>query len=1491
MVINIKTGPNSTGSAGYNANTEYNVSQNRGISGTGQLGTDGSSQGPVTWSPGGSVGVDTGIAQAQEDKINEGVVPAGATPGKTIAEAAAANAGVKPESLAETQEKKLEARAVSPTVKKADDPDPMGGGALKEEGQSANMESNSLEGSDTRISTAMKASKPSSWKPKDVRNESTQRRQAPQRQGRYGKMGQVQKRGPVDYARAVMPSAPTEMPTRYADGMRRSSPTAISWDNGKVNAMFDSPSTVDERDAALIPERYEPDMEMFRDTYGQRFDDNAIDFIGSIDITAGRGESLEDYLSRLSPELEGSQYEGDENFSEVFTRFLEDNYRVQRGDEPIAYADPADVAEGLRKQRETEYKAIEANRNAWGSEMRFAGQRFNEETGLIEYPEEVKMAMQSIANLYGLDWYSDRRDIFNLVRLATGLGADAEGNLWGNKIEDVELSSSKIIDAAYLIAMSQKQHGHPLGLTMANLEVQWFGSDGDAMKAYRWPVGCMPRDLAEKLCDSPDSSLRQYTASEIQDKARELWVNDTFDKLKSNAEATGDTRQLGAIEQMVMSYAEMANGKPEDWGVAEYSNRRLSTMVTQGKNFEAFTGDDAASASMTSRNNRARSNMTEKARAKGKRSDVVNRLDQFAVNGLAVVRGARIFGEVPLLVTGEFEHFLNNREIFLANRILRGEGKDGVRENYYMTRELKQAAEDPDFLESIAVISTLREQGGWDSVQAFLASGYRLTPGDAARWAADNNMITPKGKLSELLNGVFSLWMPGDFGFAKSDAKLFLDCLLSNESMNEGLTNQDILTAITANPKAFLSDVMMTAEGKDAFVSSKALYAGRISPVPELIKGILKTNGMTDATAAIILDSPYIHYGIKAFELWFPFSNTGSLMAAKGLARINEKTGKLEWAQDIMENVAGGSMDSVKRAMVYDCIKLGQNGLTMLFIHSIIIAAGGIQPPDDDDKMYLPWEWKIQFPWQDQPLPLKQQWFMDDILQWSAVGAMAITYNTQTGDSHGAGRMFMNGINDIFGSNQAVKLAGGLLDVTLACGELSQYLKDGGGELTDQYSRLQDLYTNVTALTNPVSAVKKIARVLNGITPMVVSDTYTWFWDDDFARDSRYRSDGTYRDSPFERAWNQVAVNNPFVALFGNTLSFLSGNGFDRFGRNESGLKYAEDGELGTRVATNSLSSWLNADSADREDLAGMTQEQITSMYCEYTLAKIQEYGGAKEAAAKGFIIDSESAFAIRNHIGGQITQVFDNIAEWTYAYRDGKCDYRTKDKYVSAYYQDFYGLKQQLSDLAYSGLIYDKKMYVEVAGTTAYNPDTGKYYNYGNRKGDEVFSPFYSPQAKTPGEPQMYGHFGTEIGNDFQTNRFNESGDSSPYMATSGGRNLVVNKENSTIKSLQESVKTAEQEWEDQLAAIKETAQSAGNGGGGSSSSGGSSKSYSYSYSGGGGGGGGYVPNISSYSRDLNASKPATMYSKTPYNTQTKYLSPTLYTSGSRNSYSRRES
>ena len=1146
---------------------------------------------------------------------------------------------------------------------------------------------------------------------------------------------------------------------------------------------------------------------------------------------------------------------------------------------------PEEAAKRAKDLQERDYEAIESNKEYFNMPLPIENSKWNVKEGRWYFSDEVEESLNIIGGMYGLDphSYEDFITISNLIRLSAGLGIDMKGNILGSKWYKFIMRETNVKQACLLITASQKMHGHPFGLTPANVTVMWGGSN-------RYPVGCIDMKMAEALTNE-NSCLSSMTPAGLQEIAMKAWtepggVQDTLSEHCMRAGNDAMFEQWASIEHMIMAMCERSGMDSNDWNVSPYAERRLSSLAGANNGFSDVVEDGDAVTVGVERMARGVNNYKARQAKLDGRPDAAKTADFIFSKGGSFIRSSRILLEIPLLASAEAEHFINNVEVNAINKIIYGSTKNADKD-FKPTKEMYKTAESNAFLESFAALTSLRDVGGWDAVEAFRASGMPATKASIQAWASENSYsFKPQGKIgqkfsniSDALNKAFEMWMPGDFGFAKADARLFVNCLMAEQARRDGVSAKDMERLMKANPGQFVMDVLGTTVGKDAYVSTKALYAGRISPLPELLKSKLKKNGFTDFAVAMVMQSWYVQYGLKAFELWVPFSNTISLAVAKKMAERGVD-GSIDWK----ENAVGGSSETFSKAIMYDCAKLGQNTVQTLFLAALIGLCGGLQPPEDDegeidmDKFYLPWEWTIKFPWMDQRVSVRQNWFMDDILQGSAIGAVALCFAKQAQTTPypiddpfaAAGRMWWNGINDIMGNNQVFEVGSVIFDL-FGCGiDIANYVTSEDKQLGDHISSLVD---NVANATSPATWVGWVANALNISTPMVMSDVYPLFWSDDYARnvfENIPNEDGKVtKKTPKQAAWNKYAVNNPFVAWIGNLINPGT------FGRENTNYQYRSDPTAEAYAHNNSYKQycekWGLNDSDDSKDA-----------YAEWLLGRIQEVGGAEKAQENGILVSYGDYKIVRNYLNDQVSSIFKKISETNKNYSEYNISKDDKYRINDYYYSIYYDLKDQLNAFEYNDLVYDKDAYIEIAGTYIKNPETGELYNYGDKKGENLLSPFYSPQTKTPGEDYMAGHWGTEIGNDFQTNSYLDSSDSSPSMLTSGARNLVANKENTNVKSIMEETKSITDKWDEAIAALKEQGK---NTSGGKSYSGGSySKGYSR------GGGSSYNPKIYSNPASMHASKPATMYSKTPYSTSKRYLDPTVYTSGSRSPYSRRE-
>ena len=1142
-------------------------------------------------------------------------------------------------------------------------------------------------------------------------------------------------------------------------------------------------------------------------------------------------------------------------------------------DDNVEPMTPDDALSELDPNGEHTYTSIEENKKFFGTPLRIIGSEINRDTGKwVHSNKKVSGALNAVGRMYGLD-STNQHDfiiISDLIRLACGIGVDSNGRIFNKEWATLNFTERQIREAAWSIADAQKNYGVPIALSSAHQSIRWGGS-------FRYPVGCLPIHIAKALVENDNSCLHGMQAADLQDICKREWNERTRAKLSSDCiNRVTSTEQYASLEHIIMAMCEKYNMDMEEYGVHPYHEQNVSEMIHASIGFEEFSDDPDARAVTQARSDRAIRNVASRKASLEERSDAIKTADRVFTNGAKIIRGAKIVGHVPLMATAEVEHAINYQETKFINNRIRSANNNG--KSFEMTDEIRAMAESREAIEIYTALKALQDSvDGFDAVHAYCLSDHSIYPPTkegVRKWCSDNQYHyqskkdDSKRSLADRFDDMFNVLMPGDLGFGKIDSRSFIDCLLAEQCRRGGTPASEIQIQMATNPAMFYVDMLATRVGKDAMVSSRALYTGRISPLSEAVKAKMKRNGFTDITVATVFESWYVQFGVKAFELWVPFSNTIELYVAKKMVKRNPDGGI-----DILENSVGGSSEHpYRKAMLYDAVKLGQNTLQAFFLAALILTIGNLEPPDDPKKRLLPWEWTVKFPGMKKREPISVAWYMDDILQGSAVMAVCLIAPIDIEDRV---KMYWNGISDIFGNNQVFEVASIMCDL-VNCGiDIFRFSQDEMPESTQ--TTIDRLYERAIGRFDIPTGISKF---VNACTPMVINDVYAWTWGDDAKRNPYKNTDGRNRTSPLEIAWNKYAVYNPFMAVIGNITSGLFGaangqgtQGFSKFGRENSAIQTRGDKDLETFADDHSFDSYVSRYELDPES------SDAKGTYAEYIMGVIEEYGGSEEAAKNGFAINIDDYKIVKEYLNDRMAGILTESNELNIRYANGEISYYDKKTQQDALFSEYNILKSQKNELIYDNLVYAGDTYIELEGTTKLNPETGEYYNYGDAKAKSIWAPAIGAQGKTPGDDWLKGHYGTEIGNDFQTNKYNETSDSSSSMRTSGARNLVVNKDSKMMQAVIDE-NAADNEKLDAL--YNEIMKQSKNGNG-------SSRSGSYG-SGGSGGGYSYSPKIYSYSGGNISSRPATMYSKTPYSSQVSYLNPGFSTKGSRTAYNRQE-
>lgn len=1067
---------------------------------------------------------------------------------------------------------------------------------------------------------------------------------------------------------------------------------------------------------------------------------------------------------------------------------------------------------------------------------------------VVKNEPEVARAKAGFAAIAGLDPVMDSAMIDRWVRLAINFTKDNEGQMFDQqKSPNAPMFKSTYIAALQMMGESWKRKGHPFAFTEMNKRnVPGFTDP-------RFPVGVIDMESAEVISRATGRSAEEIIEQARRDTGR------TYKMVCRYSSNTGDQQLRRAWENQVRAMVNLCGYDIADWYVPEVGDNGLGFEMTCDAMFADWMKNDDPDAedAMADRTERALERAMNQKRHKGAHMEdgkiVQGKMVSASNQILNIISVFHIVGDFRLLLTGLIEHGLGDIESRSASWWLTDDA-------HKKTKWLRDFENDPLQAERIQAAQMLFRAGeGFDFVHLFAEQGEPWTIQNAQQFILSNNPDVPETKLKKAqqwINDHAETLQTGGFSWNTQDSKTFMSCLLAELSQTGGATAQQVAEGFQTDPDKFMSFLMKQDTGKQAIVGMTNLYAARISPASEVVQNYLKAHGIGNAAISAVLGSPFITYGVRAFELITPFSNTLSWLATKALKNSSKFN-----ASDLSEVQLGGvSENGWKKAMVFDMVKLGQTAAFCLVAAAAVAMSGGIEPPDDDDKFLLPWEWKIHVPWSEVPIPMKQSWFMDDLFQWSMPLAISLNYVHQTADIKGAGDIFWNGFNDIFDTNKVMKCINAVRDLP----GTMQKLAGIAGDPTTSF--LEELISIADYISSPMG-IYQFQDALHS---------------DDLRRDSRFYLDEegneVYRKSELEREYAKAAEHNGLLALLGNLGSFAVGTGLSRFGRENEGYEYDPDERDVSIAEGNSYATWLQAhEGVEDNDVA-------KNMYAAEKFNEILQFKDAADAAQHRFILDMEDAQIVKEYIFSNLDRVSDELINLKKAHANGEFKGRS-DVYwstKSGFDAEKSELYKVLDAMSYDGILFDKKAYRVEEGTQIKNGDS--YYNYGDKQ--TWLNPFTSPETDNDYFREVHS-VDTDTEWDeggFRTESYRNDG------TTAYQRHDVPNTESSFIKEFQDEYKAKKQEITDKENSQTSQATNTASSGSGSGYGGNSYSSRSYS-SGGGGSSSNYSPKIYNMKGgSLSVNKPASMYTKSPYSASRSYLSPDFSTKGSRQAYKRSE-
>lgn len=352
-----------------------------------------------------------------------------------------------------------------------------------------------------------------------------------------------------------------------------------------------------------------------------------------------------------------------------------------------------------------------------------------------------------------------------------------------------------------------------------------------------------------------------------------------------------------------------------------------------------------------------------------------------------------------------------------------------LNENFDRTEFLDEAITSKDGLEAIEAIMTLFNAGGRTAVKAFYMDRNDTGSGPRYKAATKANVydfmqrwkMTQSPEVVQKIENAMSFMMMGQGTFKKAKARQFLDMALI-EMQNNRIHGGEVYTSDNLEEiarsgehrngagEALVSALVNSQGGYEAFKTIDYASLDRTTPITRAMDSVLRGHGVTElAFRETICMFP--RFFMNRISRAMPgFCTVSYIMScgAKNIAKAEGDAMADEYSNGIVQAFADGfvqaadavqrisdyqvGMDSadfwvgLRKNMLYDATLFGTNYIVMAAIKRAIIALlGGWEPPEDPDKIKLPWEWRYK----TTGLPLKDAWFTDDLMGCGAPLAYA----------------------------------------------------------------------------------------------------------------------------------------------------------------------------------------------------------------------------------------------------------------------------------------------------------------------------------------------------------------------------------------------------------------------------------------------------------------------------------------------------------------------
>lgn len=671
----------------------------------------------------------------------------------------------------------------------------------------------------------------------------------------------------------------------------------------------------------------------------------------------------------------------------------------------------------------------------------------------IAYPKDLRDYLNRISEESGL---IEERIIQSAI-LHAGIGLDSSngefyfGGWWGGKTDSTkgEIKQKDLMMIIDDAMESIKKYGHPCGLT--GRTINFHGT-----KCY--PVGYISNqfatDLMSDLKYAQDEAYKRVSFNsyyDMREAVKKQW-NEVTNPTLIDETSFDNIEQTYAIYNMTRAFIEEGGDDITKYGISYFVDAHLTSVYREMEEIQIREGDVDVLNAVNSRAEketeafntwlnqwyRISVNKNSEGKPISTRLSYKGRtLDSFFQWLLSMERFNSLFLNIPIAISNWIEHASSSAiSTKFANAMYSRQVNNNA--NFRYSDFIRDSTTSNEGKEAYKLLLTMYDIGGFALIDAYNKySGKDFTKDNVLAFvnaikngSLDNNIKMDKEELSDLkeqstkllyrINEVISDIATGSMMLSGVDANNFMQNLMLNMSLSDSMQRTTVTTntiedSIRSQGIAnTMVQLLSRPEGKDAYISSVNLSAGRISPWTYLVNNALKRNGITSFFLSNFT-SVFLRYNVAFMELMIPMSNTMNYFAVHNLTK-----GKFD--SSLRDNTLGGQFlngevvkdnpnfwQGVKKCIKYDLARMSSFGAVALLMTAISLFLG-IDEPEDKTRLYDPFAWIAN----ESFIPA---WWLNDIVGWGLPLGVSIAIWMKTGDPILFSKNFVNGLASMMDSN------------------------------------------------------------------------------------------------------------------------------------------------------------------------------------------------------------------------------------------------------------------------------------------------------------------------------------------------------------------------------------------------------------------------------------------------------------------------------------------